>query len=305
MAREFIDGFEGKTTALWNEATGIVAAAAPGMTGGGCLYCLDDKYVVKTVTARNQYYIAFKYRKFNNSFGRLVRFRNGTNNLGSVVRNENSYVLDAVYSSSVVASTPGVVIALDTTYLVEVYYKSNSTTGRIVIKINGTTVIDYTGNTGSSNVDNIKFGDGNAYYDDIVIETANWIGDTRIQPIIVTGNGSSTQFSPSLLSNWNCVDEVPVSEDDFVYVSEKDKVDLYSGSNMVGQVDAIRCLQLQANCVRHGAPEPDKLQLALRTNAGNYFSGNLTLGVTATVAVAAYWEVNPNTGVAWTKYEYQ
>ena len=100
MAREFIDGFEGQTTALWSDATGIVAVAASGMTGGYCLYCADDKYVIKNVTARNQYYIAFKYRRYNNSYGRIVRFRYGTTNLGSIVRNENSYVLDAYYGST-------------------------------------------------------------------------------------------------------------------------------------------------------------------------------------------------------------
>ena len=91
--------------------------------------------------------------------------------------------------------------------------------------------------------------------------------------------------------------------DDYVSAVDEDLIDLYSASDMTGKVKEIRCLQLQGGCVRHGAPDPDKVQLALRTNSTNYFSGNLTPGVSGPVPVVAYWETNPDTGVAWTKPE--
>jgi len=51
--------------------------------------------------------------------------------------------------------------------------------------------------------------------DNLIVDNAGWIGQTRIQGLAVSGAGTTTQFDPSTGSNYECVNEVPYSDTDY------------------------------------------------------------------------------------------
>lgn len=121
----------------------------------------------------------------------------------------------------------------------------NATTGMCQVKIDGVTVIDYTGNTkngGTNNsIDGLRFGgtNNNMHFDDLwvcdsVDATASqgranndWLGDLKISALLPTAAGDLTQFTPSTGANWSCVDEPVINTTDYVTSTAAGQRDLY------------------------------------------------------------------------------
>lgn len=90
---------------------------------------------------------------------------------------------------------------------VQVWFSPRNTGGRVVVKVDGTTVIDFTGDTTDSNeycngVGILNLGSNqNTYFDDFVINDNNgtsnnsWPGMVRLQPIRPMGVGANTGLS--------------------------------------------------------------------------------------------------------------
>lgn len=96
---------------------------------------------------------------------------------------------------------------INTTYLIEVYFKIASSGGRVVVKVNGTTIVDYTGDTsiGSTNKIN-KFWIGRttqawfqnqsrAYFGNIAASPDGWIGTPNKSMLINTRNQKLSRLS--------------------------------------------------------------------------------------------------------------
>jgi hypothetical protein len=199
-------------------------------------------------------------------------------------------------------------IVANQTYLIEIYYKVADTGGRWTVKVDGVQVIDYTGDTqasGNASTDRVGFGyDGvltcSGYFDNIVLDSAAWIGKTYVQKIVPTGAGSSTQWTPSAGSNYQTVDEVPASDSDFNEVNAAAQLDTFAAGNLVGSIGAVLCVQLQARAFYEGAPTPTKLKLAVRSGTTNYYGSDETL-TTVAKAWMKLWETDPDTAAAWTE----
>jgi len=148
--------------------------------------------------------------------------------------------------------------------------------GRLELKVDGTQVIDFTGdtkNTANANVLSFRIGSSvlptataTGYYDDIAFnDTAGgvndtWIGRGGIPAIFPTGAGNSTDlqlFPNTGEANWEDVDEVP-PDDDTTYVFDDliDDHDSYAASNLTatGTIAAVQWLA-RAKSDLVGAPE--------------------------------------------------
>ena len=113
------------------------------------------------------------------------------------------------------------------------------------------------------------------HFDNVVIDDAAWPGKTNIQAIRPDrSRGNSTQWTPSAGANWDCVDEVPASDADNVVTNANDQVDLYAAGNLVGTIDSVVCVQVQARAVKEGVATPQNLALGVRTGATDYFSSD-------------------------------
>jgi hypothetical protein len=320
MARELIDGFENGDFGLCASygAAGAIKTPVPtGMFGG---YCADltgsngyNAFLKYNLVAAAEKYFAFKVYPTLLGIRILTIYKDATV-LMYLKQNSTSGKIEAYVGAGLVATGTAVLSINVNAYLIELRYKIADAGGVIQVKVNGVLDIDYSGDTkpGTDTQMNfllLGFVSGSTvgcyYIDDLIIDTANWIGDTRIQGIKPDGAGSSTQWTPSTGSNYACVDEIPPDDIDYVAINANDQLDLYSLANPVSAINTVKCVQIQARCNKEGTPTPQNLKLAVRTHSTNYESAAQAVQANFPKSLAARWEVNPNTSTAWTLQELQ
>ena len=310
MARVFIDGFESGEHDMWDAEGNATVASSVGKDMDGD-YCLDiantSEYLSKTVTGAAEMYFAFLYRHISASYGKQVL---GLYNGSNTALNVNCLItsgLVTVRRGTTLLDTGSKVLAANTTYLIEVYAKIADSGGRFVVKVDGETDIDFTGDTLESTYtqfDNVRLGYhgasyfGAAYFDNFIMDNSAWIGDTKIQAIVPTGAGNSTNWTPSAGNNYACVDEIPPSDADYVSTNSNDVVDTYAAGNLAGDVQSVKCVQIQSRARTDGAPTPKNLKLVARVNGTDYLSGDNAVSV-AEKGLYNLWELNPDDSASW------
>jgi hypothetical protein len=190
-------------------------------------------------------------------------------------------------------------IPLNSWCCVEVYIKiADAPNGRVMIKIDGAISLDFTGDTLNANVAGIRlvhFGrvyhnywNGvTGYVDDISINdttgavNTGWIGQGGIRLAFVNGNSAAhaPDMTPSAGANWQCVDEIPASDADYVSDATVDAYDLYtldtSSMPAAGSVSAVKWISRAkldtggANItpvIRSGGTTQQQTDIALSTN---------------------------------------
>jgi len=315
MARVFIDGFEAGDLKLWDLVVGAyLSSGVSGMDGTYCLNCdaFGNYYAHKYLPAAPEYYLAFRYRGSSAQYASsMCYFFNGTTQLARLRRNPSSGLLEIRRGTSygTLLATGAIAVNVGTPVLIEVHYKPHNTEGVFQVKVGGILDIDFTGDTtdGADTIDGIRVGGDSGYYsscwfDNVVVDDAAWPGNTKIQAIKPAGVGNSTQWTPSAGNNYACVDEVPPSESDFIVTNTLDHLDLYAAGDLVGTIGSVKCLQLQALAKAEGSPTPHNLQLAVRTNGADYFSGDRAVPSSST-QLSSLWEANPATAAPWQEVE--
>jgi len=314
MARIFIDGFESGGLDLWDSiGSGASAIAAPaGMDGSYAgQVASSNAFLEKTLSAAAEYYAAF-LSKITYTLGgssSICLLKSGSTILVDIKRNASSGKIEA-YRGSTLIATGTAMLVLSQVYHLQVRANIHDTTGIVQVKVDGILDIDFSGDTkpGTETTINAFLIGQTAVnpmtiqFDNVVIDGAAWPGKTNIQAIRSSGAGNSTQWTPSAGANWDCVDEVPASDADNVVTNANDQVDLYAAGNLVGTVDSVVCVQVQARAVKEGAATPQNLALGVRTGATDYFSSDKIIP-TAAKSVFNLWAQNPNTSAAWTKTE--
>jgi len=316
MARVFIDGFEAGQIDLWD--TNVGAELSTGIAGMDGTYCVKlygtSDYLIKKLPAKSEYYVAFRYRPIGTGNGHrnVISFYNVETRLGTVKHeNDTSGPLKVLDGSDNVLATGSANLTKDTTYLVEVRFKPGTTDGIFQVKVDGVLDIDFSGNVGTSlQIDSIRIGYittflySGMYVDNVVVDDAGWPGNTLIRALVPTGAGNSTQWTPSSGSNWECVDEIPASDSDYVNTDTMDQVDLYAAGELPSEANNVKCVQVQIRAMREGnSLNVQRLRAAVRTNNIDYFSDFLAVPTTNPVGLVNLWENNPNTGLAWTLAE--
>ena len=311
MARIFIDGFESGDHDMWdgeNNAT-IVSSVGLDMDGD---YCLDldatGEYLQKNIATTDEMYFAFLYRPDDDLYSNsLIGLYNGSTLIGRISRLNvaGGEVLRAITGAGII-ETGSIPLSEKVTYFIELYYKVADSGGRCVVKINGITDIDFTGDTkpgANTQFNTIKLGscEGSysyAYFDNFIMDDADWIGDTKIQAVVPTGAGNTTGWTPSAGANWECIDEIPPNDADYVSINAIDTTDTYVTGNLAGAIANIKCVQVQARVKTDGAPTPTNLKLVTRVNGTDYLSGDNLVPI-AEKGFYNLWELNPDDAAAW------
>jgi ketosteroid isomerase-like protein len=128
---------------------------------------------------------------------------------------------------------------------------------------------------------------------EIVISTTTTIG-CAVFTQAPTAAGTNTAWT----GTYTEVDEIVYSDADSVSTTTNDAIETYTGAALTLGNYVVRGIGVAARG-KEGATGPTQIQLAIRTNATNYFSSTqaMDFGYGAHVAV---WETSPATAAAWT-----
>jgi hypothetical protein len=315
MARIFIDGFENGSFDNWDVgSSGSVSNVIIDGFKGVYSASLAGSYgtLIKTFsTSYNELYIAFKVYPYGDGpDNRLLTFCDSSyTEIAEVSYNRTSHFLElrrGICSGTLLA-TGTTAIEYRQTHLIEVHYKPLNSGGVFTVKIDGNEDVTYSGDTtlGLENIKRIIFaatayGNFNGNYDDIIVDDANWIGNTYVQKGQVTGAGTTTQWTPSAGSNYQNVDEIPSSNTDYNSTNTTGHIDTFAVSDMTGTITAVKAVQLEMMASYEGTPTPTHLQLGVRSGGTDYFdtdnSPALSFGRFTKIL-----EHNPNGDVDWTE----
>lgn len=206
--------------------------------------------------------------------------------------------------------------------LIELHWK-NGSSGRAELRADGVTVLEFDGNLGSDSCTGVTvgchyedslMGGGYYYFDDVALNSASgtvnnsWCGDGHIVALRPNGNGVYSEMTGSdgnQVDNYALVDENPVVTDDYVEgvtVGLRDSYQLQSSVSAgippnatIKHVEAV-CVGMTLNV------GGDAVEGSVRTGGANFYGTKQNLH--------AEWqghrfpfEVNPDTGDAWTTAE--
>lgn len=180
-------------------------------------------------------------------------------------------------------------------------FSVNSATGYLRLYSGSGTLLLDSGSLNLASIANIgyvdmpgAFSSADQWHSEVIVADENIIG-WRLGTLYLTGAGTTNTFTSG---DYTSVDEVTYSLADYLSSAAADQIflgacnDLDPGSYVIKGVGV-------AALARTDGSAPTGLQLALRTNATNYFSATKTLGAGFT-ANQNIWATNPNTATTWT-----
>lgn len=313
MARIFIDGFESGEHDMWDTEVNATVVSSAGLDMDGD-YCLDlnslAEYLQKDITANDEMYFAFLYRTANDTLGKsiLVLLKDSTV-LVQIRRNITSKKIEVTRGATLI-DTGSQSLGVNTTYLIEVHVKIADAGGAIDVKVDGISDITFSGDTkvgADTQFNSVILGYSSVagaatyaytYYDNFIMDDTAWIGNTNIQAVVPTGAGTTTGWAPSVGANYECVDEKPPSDADYVSINANDVIDTYVAGNMAGSIGSVKCVQVQSRVRTEGAPTPTNLKLIVRSGATDYLSGDKIIPASEK-SLWNLWENNPADSLAW------
>lgn len=310
MSRIFIDGFESGEHDMWDINAGAIVMSPVGLPMDGD-YCLDlvgnTDHLDKNIAVTNEMYFAFLYRPSAEDSVSMISLWDGTVWKIRLNRASSSNVI-IFYRGGTQLDAGTIALTVGGTYLIEFWCLIHGISGRMVVKVDGITDIDYTGDTEHLTGDKFNkvmlgYDTGvssypGAYFDNFIMDDSSWIGDTKIQALVPTGVGNSSDWTPSVGNNYACVDEIPPNDADYVSVNAVNATDTYITENLSGSIDSIKCIQVQSRSRKEGIPIPTNLKLITRVNGTNYLSGDKPVP-SSMESRYNLWELNPDDSQAW------
>lgn len=185
--------------------------------------------------------------------------------------------------------------------------------GTVEVRINGNTVISYTGDTmqstsGTAGIDRVWFGGYSsvtAPCDDIyVMDTLgtsmnNFIGDCRINTLVPVSDAAAAFTRSTGASNWSCVDEMRTNSDtDYVQSATVGHIDRYGYSDLAAAVATVYGVQAVT-----WARKTDATARTMRNlveSSGTTSTGASYALLTGYAPYATILTVDPATSTAWT-----
>jgi len=205
-----MDGFESGGSDLWNYVNGSIVSASKPAAFSGTYYFSSGASgsVQKTLSSsKTELYMAFKIYYNTGSVQDIIYFKDSA---GTAIASLERVVASSFVnlrrgkdggSGATIIATGTIPLGLSTVHLIEIYYKPLNSGGVFTTKINGVQDINYSGDS-TNGLENIQtfsigaFGDNaNIWVDDVVVDDANWIGNTKIQALVPTGAGATSQHT--------------------------------------------------------------------------------------------------------------
>ncbi|NCC04323.1 MAG: hypothetical protein EOM37_09840 [Proteobacteria bacterium] len=326
MALRFMDGFDHyTTTASFGYKYNTYAVSATPSTGrrsgsnAARLGNYGSDYIMKTIDDQTTWLVGFAYKReaAGNSELPLVQLRDST---GSIQIGLYMHCIDGLLriwrgDMSTLLATSSSAIPLNTWCYIELRTFINDTTGTLELRINGTTIATYTGDTKQSTSLNTArtirlsggvYSTGYGFIDDLYIcdgtGTTNndFLGDCRVDTLYPNGIGNSAQFTPTgSAANWENVKDTTIDEDTTNNASATaGQIDSFAFGDLSNLGSSVFGVQNNLLAKKDDAGTRTMRSIT-RIGSTNYESGDFSLGTTY-LDYLQIQETNPATTAAWT-----
>jgi hypothetical protein len=315
-----MDGWEhGSPTSLWtsNYAAGgtasVVSASTHDMTGTYCLSLGGELYTNVSKTLSSTYtemYFSFLSKNTEGNHYMSDAFNFYSNGVRLATLGDTGSWLFVTSGATPIAYSTTPLIDHYSTHHYSGYFKLADSGGRWVVYVDGKLAIDFTGDTkpdSNTTFNQVVLGYGGSsrnhkYFDDFIIDTTTLPLRPKAAILVPTGVGNSTQWTSSVSTpNWECLNEIPASDTDYVWTLSVNTIDTYNLSDLPSDVSAINTIQVYGRAKKKDIllTNPSKIGLVIRTNSTDYVSSDKVL-TTSFSYLTESWSTNPSsTGVAW------
>lgn len=322
MARILIDGFE-LEGAVMNSRKDLTYPT--GITGmhGKCMgvSTLWGVAAYRFQTTYAEIYAAFLFRQTQNNTYNAPIFQIWANSgpgpvfIGGLYRpvsSPNQLYVTREYTG-IASSTNG--FPLNSTKIIEIYFKLDNSVGRWIVKFDGNIEIDFTGDTNPSGIynsfDQVRLGNGRqsafeqagyCYWDDFILDSENWVhGGARpsqVGLILPDGAGNYSQFT----GDHTKLDNVPEDLAEFIKSNTADHRSSFTLSGISG-MESVNCIQASVRASALGDPAPKKIRPFLRIGGADYEGGDTYGWWGRPKSGKKLWAINPATGSPFTPEE--
>lgn len=331
MARIWTCGFEEGSLDVFNGGTynsPVIGTTNP-RSGSRCFDCSTGgfgRWGTIVVPVLSELYIRVAVRSASVfpgpsylDFTRFLSLHDSGNGLQLVFRFNEVGLLQVLRASTLLATASSKPVTPNKWYCIEVRALIDNTNGIVQCKVDGTQVIDYSGDTqatSNANVQSIKVGqlsgDVNAtrfLFDDTAINDTtgsvqnSWPGDGAVLFLAPNGNGNYSQLTGSdgnQVDNYALVDEVPPSTDDYVQSETVDQRDTYALADLPGDYDTPVLVQAVAYAAMAAAGEGN-IKLTVRSGTTDSDdAADQSLGTSYAYYYGDVKYVDPADNGAWT-----
>lgn len=318
MSLLFMDGFEAADTLLkWPLNSGNATNSATTRFGVGksLNFPGGNQYCTKFFTASSQIFIGMAVSNlgvggYDIGFISLYTDAGATKQL-SIGANANGAISLLRGGTRIGVSAAGGIVSSGWHYI-ELSATIDPTVGTAVVRLDGTTIINFSGNTKnggtSANIDSLGLTNAatfNPYFDDVYVcnnlGTTNntFLGDVRVQTIFPRAAGSSTQFTPTgSASNYLNVNDVPDSLSTYNSTSTVGQRDTYLMDPLLASTGTIFGVQDSLHAFKSDAGAA-AIKAALKSSGVVYYDPTNNLS-TSSSWYGAVREVDPATSAGWT-----
>ena len=327
MALEFCDSFQhySSFTPKWTSYGSVTLATATPRYAGGT-YATTSNYpsLYKAGLTNSSTYwlgVAFRWGGVNDITPLFSVFEDGNRQVQAVVDGSGMVKFHLAGSGenlgSVIATTASGLLVSGVWNYLEMKITIHSSAGVIEFRKNGETVYSGTSlNTmsyGSGIINgvapfmtqgNASRGAGSSVMDfyacsDTGSDNKGFLGDIRVQAILPSGAGNSTQMTPSAGSNYQCVDEAAPNDDtDYVSETTAGEKDTYAFGDLTPTSGTVKGTQILISARKDDAGTRT-IAPVYRPVSTDYDGTTVSIGNSYDY-VRQVKDVSPATSVAWT-----
>lgn len=269
--------------------------------------------------AKQEIYTAFAYYRIDSaaSLNNVMTFYDGStaqcglscNNLGDFFcwRTNSSTILEG--------ATGGTCAPLSTWVWVSVYVKIDNTVGRFEVYVNGTRVLNFTGdtqNTANASITRCFVDQGTnlrAVRDDMFVMDASgssfnghMIAEHRIIPLLPTADGGVSDWTASTGADYTTVDEVNPNDSDYIASATAGQKSTFTFSDLPASTNVILAVCVVTRALKDDTTTRSYRDI-VRISSTDYNGVTRETQTTARNVCGSLHEVNPATSNPWTESE--
>jgi hypothetical protein len=312
MALLFMDGFEANDMALkWSSITGMAGTNASTRFGvGTCTSGGAGSWLQKSIPAAATVIIGFAYIPAAWSATSFLRLKGDTNTTLHLQLCQDAAGHLVLQRNATTIATGTVVLPIGAWHYIELSATINDTTGTCVVRVDGVTDISFTGDTKNAGtnttIDSVTIWvpASLSWFDDLYIcdgtgsTNKAFLGDVRVQTLMPTGAGASTQLTPSVGNNYDNVNDIPYVSTTYNSSSTAGDRDTYALADLIAGTASVFAVQDVILASKSDSASAS-IKAAIKSGGTVYYDATQLLGASI-AASCAVREVDPATSAAWT-----